>query len=165
VPRVESPNVNVAPKIGEKEGEVDTSYNERNRQQTTRLEALRRLSDDDLSRPIGNHWTVGVALAHMTYWDARALGTVEAWRRYGVPLIGWTDEWGAVNNARLPIWRETPPRQALEEAITTAVALDGVIADLNPDEAEEVARVRYRILERALHRAEHLDEIEQALRS
>ena len=143
---------------------MDTSYNERNRVQTQRLKRLRRLSDEDLRRPIGEHWTVAVALAHIQHWDGRAVGALEAWRRHGLPLILWTDREGTVvNDVRLPVWREHPPREALEQAIRTAEVLDRIVADLSPAETEAVAAQRYRVLDRSLHRSEHLEELDRVL--
>jgi hypothetical protein len=142
---------------------VDASYNERNRVQTERLKALRRLSDEELGRAVGAHWTVGVALAHIQYWDGRAVGALEAWRRHGILLTLWIDSEAVVNDLRLPFWLAQVPRTALEQAITTAEVLDRIVADLSPDEAEAVATQRYRVVDRSLHRSQHLDEIERAL--
>ena len=102
---------------------MDTGYNERNREQTRRLKALRRLCDEDLRRPVGEHWTVGIALAHIQYWDGRAVGALEAWRRHNLPLTLWTNGEGVVNDVRLPVWREMAPDEALEQAIVTAEVL------------------------------------------
>jgi hypothetical protein len=142
---------------------MDASYNERNRVQTQRLKGLRRLSDEELRRPVGQHWTVAIALAHMQYWDGRAVGAIEAWRRHGLPLTLWTNDEAVVNDMRLPLWRGLAPREALEQAIETAEVLDRVVQDLSPAEAEAVAAERYRVLDRSLHRSEHLDEIDGAL--
>lgn len=138
-------------------------YNALNRQQTERLKSLRRLSDADLARPVGEHWTVGVALAHLAYFDKRALGALEAWRRHGVRLELWVDAEAAVNDIRLPIWREVPPRAALEDAIRAAEALDALLASLTPEEVEAVRAERWAVLFRCRHRDAHLTEIEQAL--
>jgi hypothetical protein len=143
---------------------MDTSYNQRNHEQTERLKALSRLSDDELGRPIGEHWTVGIALAHLAYYDGRVLGTLEASLRHGVPRLWWgAAETRAVNDARLEIWRTVAPREALDQAIRTADALDRLIASLPAELARTVAEERSQALDRSVHRAEHLDEIEQAL--
>ena len=142
---------------------MDKGYNERNRVQSRRLRELRGLSDEDLLRPVGEHWTVGIALAHIQYWDGRAVGAIEAWRRHGLPLTLWTEGEGVINDVRLPVWREVPPQEALEQAIRTAEALDRIVEDLSPEEAVAVAAQRYRVLDRSMHRAEHLDDIEAAL--
>ena len=63
----------------------------------------------------------------------------------------------------LPVWGECAPREALEQAIRTAEVLDRIVEDLSPEEAEVVSAQRYRVLDRSMHRSEHLDEIESAL--
>ena len=142
---------------------MDTGYNERNRMQTQRLKDLRRLSDEDLRLPVGEHWTVAIALAHIQYWDGRAVGALEAWRRHGIPLTLWTNGEGVINDVLLPVWGGLPPREALEQAIKTAEVLDDIVEDLRPEEAEAVAAQRYRVLDRSMHRGEHLDEVDAAL--
>ena len=142
---------------------MDTGYNERNRAQTRRLKELRRLSDEDLRRPVGDHWTVAIALAHIQYWDGRAVGALEAWRRHGLPLTLWINGEGVVNDVRLPVWRDLEPREALEQAIETAEVLDRIVEKLSSTEARVVSAQRYRVLDRSLHRSEHLDEIDRAL--
>ena len=142
---------------------MDTGYNERNRQQTLRLKELRRLSDEELSCPVGQHWTVSVALAHIQYWDSRAVGALEGWRRHNLPLTLWISGEDVVNDVRLPVWRGMAPREALQQAIETANVLDRIVESLSPAEARVVSAQRYRVLDRSLHRSEHLDEIDAAL--
>ena len=124
---------------------MDTGYNERNREQTRRLKALRRLCDEDLRRPDGEHWTVGIAQAHIQYWDGRAVGALEAWRRHNLPLTLWTNGERVVNDVRLPVWREMAPDEALEQAIVTADVLDRIVENLSSTEAEVVSAQRYRV--------------------
>lgn len=144
---------------------MDTSYNQRNREQSERLRTLTRLSDAELARPMGEHWTVGVALAHLAYYDARVLATLEASRRHGIPRYWWVGgEALAVNDARLDGWCALPPREALEQAIQIAEALDPFIAALPDDFAATILDERPSALDRSRHRAEHLDEIDAALR-
>ena len=68
-----------------------------------------------------------------------------------------------MNDVLLPVWGECAPREALEQAIRTAEVLDLIVEDLSPEEAEVVSAQRYRVLDRSMHRSEHLDEIESAL--
>jgi hypothetical protein len=143
---------------------VDTSYNERNREQSERLKALDRLRDEDLARPVGEHWTVAVALAHIAYHDERVLGTLESSLRHGIPPAWWArDEVLAINDALLPLWRAMPPRAALRRAVHIAEALDRVIRELPADVAAALATERPTALDRSLHRGEHLDEVGRAL--
>lgn len=143
---------------------MDMSYNQRNREQTERLKTLGRLSDAELARPMGEHWTVAVALAHLAYYDARVLGTLDASLRHGIPRYWWNGpEALAVNDARLDGWRALSPRETLDQAIQIAEAIDRFIAALPEDFAETILDERPSALDRSRHRAEHLDEVDAAL--
>jgi hypothetical protein len=147
---------------------MDTSYNERNREQLERLRSLmERLSDDDLARPLGDGaWTVGATLAHMAYYDTRVAANLEVSLRHGLPRYWWEgEETTGVNRARTPGWYAMPGREAAQRALAAAEAVDTLVASLPPEFAAEVMRERPGALERAWHRIEHLDEIEQGLRA
>jgi hypothetical protein len=129
------------------------------------LERLRslvgNLSDDDLSRDIGDGWTVAAALAHVAFWDRRALVLLERWERDGVsPSEADAD---AINDAMLPQWRAIPPRWAAEDALSVAEAVDRKVAALSAEEAQQVRGARSILLERSDHRMEHVAELEQLL--
>jgi hypothetical protein len=144
---------------------IDPAYDSKNRAQTERLKRMRSWTVEQLRLPVTDQWTVAVMLAHVQYLDGRALGAIETWRRHGIPMNFWTDEEAfATNDLRTPLWRETEPRTALEQAITTAEKLDDLLADLTPAEQAAVAQERLRILHRFLHRGDHLDDIERAAR-
>jgi hypothetical protein len=144
---------------------LDTSYVERNRQQLERMKALvNRLSDEELRQPVGEHWTVASTLAHMAYWDTRGIGALEATLRHGLRVVFWDVTDGLpVNDALTPKWLAIPPREAAEWAVAAATALAGLVEHLPDDLRPAVARERYRVLERALHWSDHLDEIDRAL--
>jgi hypothetical protein len=45
-----------------------------NAKERERLRSLvERLTDKELSLPLGNGWTIAVALAHLSFWDQRIL--------------------------------------------------------------------------------------------
>ena len=50
--------------------------------------ALRKLveglSDDDLRTPMEAGWTVAAVLAHLAFWDQRAITLIEKWKQEGV---------------------------------------------------------------------------------
>jgi|DewCreStandDraft_5_1066085.scaffolds.fasta_scaffold00008_433 hypothetical protein len=126
-----------------------------------RLRALADVSDEALCHPVDGEWTVAAKLAHLAFWEARQVGVLEAWRRHGLVPAWWTaEEAHAVNAARLPSWLALPPRVALAQALAAADALDQVMAELP---GELLAQLPWRRQEPALHRGEHLDEIERAL--
>lgn len=129
------------------------------------LERLRtlvaRLSDDDLGRDIEDGWTVAAALAHVAFWDRRALVLLERWERAGVsPSEADAD---AINDAMLPQWRAIPPRVAAEDALAIAEAVDRQVAALSAEQARQVRDARSILLERSDHRLEHVEELERLL--
>ena len=143
---------------------MDPSVNSRNGEQTERLRALQGWSDEALARRVGEHWTVGVALAHIAYWDGRTLAVLELAARHDLPRAWWTPaEAGAVNDARLPIWLAISPREALRQAIQTAEILDRVISELPAPIVEAVMVERARSFDRHRHRRDHLDEVDRAV--
>ena len=70
-----------------------------------------------------------------------------------------------VNDVSLPLWAAIPPRTAARLAIETAEALDRRLEDYPPTLLEEIHAYNKRWVVRALHRGEHLDEVDAALKS
>lgn len=142
---------------------ADRSYVSRNREARERLQAVvRRLSDEDLRRPLGEGWTVAASLAHVAFWDRRAVVLVERFEKGGVrPSPVDVD---VINDAALAQARLIPPRLAADEAVTAAKALDERLEALSDDLlAANLANGGPLRLDRASHRNDHLDEIERAL--
>jgi len=151
-------------KLGDQFMTLDRSFVEQNRAQTTRMRDLaERLSDDDLKHPVGEHWTVAVALVHIAFWDRRVLAVLditEKERRVSAPPIDIV-----VNDISLPLWLAIPPRQAARIAVGVAEELDRRLESFPPELLEQVAAFNQRFVMRSLHRAEHLDEVERALKA
>jgi hypothetical protein len=63
---------------------IDRSFVELNRAETARIRDLAaRLSDDDMQRLVGEHWTVAVTLVHLAFWDGRVLAALDLAEREG----------------------------------------------------------------------------------
>ena len=145
---------------------VDRSHQKDNDSERARLEALvGRLSDADLQRPMPEGWTVASVLAHLAYWDQRALLLLDRWQRAGV-APGTFDEsevdW--INDAAKPMFLALPPRRAADLAVAIAEATDRKVASLSDDLVRRNAALKLPIaLSRAHHRRTHLDEIERTL--
>jgi len=141
---------------------VDRSFVGGNSRQRERLKVLvSRLSDADLRRPLGEGWTVSTALAHMAFWDRRALGMLERWEHGEAPSPA--DPVG-LNAALLPEWLALPPHEAARLVVEAAEAVDRKADALSAELVEKiVATGELWRLARALHRREHLDQIERAL--
>ena len=148
---------------------VDRSLIEQNERERERLRSLvSRLSDEELSGSVNEHWTVAGVLGHIAFWDGRAL--VLAGKLVdGVPFTASDEEpedvdW--INDASRPLIHAIPPRQLADLALRVAEETDAAVAALPP----ELAARTYPTdpssplnAVRAHHRAQHLDEIEAAL--
>jgi hypothetical protein len=138
-------------------------------QERTERERLRRLverlSDGQLATPLGGDWTVAVALAHVAFWDRRVVAQLDNWQRQGRGP-GPRDQFDSevINEASLAQWRALPPRAAANEALAAAEAADQAVGRADPSVIEQIiAQDGPFTLPRAIHRAEHLDQIERAV--
>ena len=144
----------------------DRSYVELNARELTRLRGLvERLSDEELLKPVNEFWTVAGVLAHIAFWDARALvlaGKIER----GIPFTASDiepDDVTWINDSARRLIEAIPPREAARLALDVAEEIDARVAALDPasvwpNDPQSLLNAR-----RAEHRAEHLDEIEPAL--
>jgi hypothetical protein len=140
----------------------DQSFVERNRASTDRIRALAaRLTDAEMQQPVGEHWTVAIALAHLAFWDRRVMYVLDRTEREGALFIPEIDIF--VNDLSLPLWAAIPPREAARIAIEAAEALDRRLEAFPPALLDQLLAYNQRWVVRALHRGEHLDEVDAAL--
>ena len=141
---------------------LDPAFIELNQASTDRMRALvERLSDAQLQHPVGGHWTVSIALAHIAFWERRALQALDLTERDGA--VNWPALDIFVNDLSLPLWATIPPRAAATIALDSAAALDARLAAFPPALLEQLYAISPRLITRAFHRNEHLDEIDEAL--
>ena len=142
---------------------LDRSFVERNRASTERIRALAAsLTDEQMQHPVGEHWTVAIALAHLAFWDRRVMYVLDITERDGKLFIPEIDIF--VNDLSLPLWAAIPPREAARIAIETSEELDRRLEDYPPALLEEIHSYNQRWVVRALHRGEHLNEVDAALK-
>jgi hypothetical protein len=143
----------------------DFDHVARNSASRERLAALiARLGDRTVVLPDG--WTAAAVLAHLAFWDRFAAARMDRYLRDRQPIALLNDAITEfVNAAGLPQWTATPLGIAAADATGAAAAADRQIERLS---AESLAAVRDlgrpRLLDRSLHRDEHLDEIDRALK-
>ena len=143
---------------------LDSSFIDRNRASTRRIHDLvARLSDDAMQHRVGEHWTVAIALAHLAFWDRRVIYVLDMTERDGKVFVPNIDVF--VNDLSLPLWAAIPPRDAARIAIETAETLDKRLETYSPALLEEIYTYNKRWVDRGLHRNEHLDEVDAALKS
>jgi hypothetical protein len=141
----------------------DRSFIASNAESRGRLKELTgRLSAADLGREVGDGWTIATVLAHLAFWDRRALGTLRKWQRTGTQPPGADPE--VLNEALAAEWELLPPRETARLAIEAAERLDAAIEAAGPDLVAAIqASGNTRQLSRIGHRTEHVEQIERAL--
>jgi hypothetical protein len=142
---------------------LDRSFVELNHASTNRMRALAaRLTDEELQHPVGQHWTVAIVFAHLAWWDRRVMYVLDMTEKDGKLFVPEIDI--VVNDLSLPLWAAIPPRKAAQIAIETAETLDKRLEEYSPALLEEIYTYNKRWVVRALHRGEHLDEADAALK-
>ena len=142
---------------------MDRPFVSENANERERLQLLvERLTDEELMFPIGNGWTIAVALAHLAFWDQRALFVIRKWKKDGVEPSAI--DFDAINDALLSICLAVPPRKAANLAISSAEAIDRELEEASTELIHEIVGLGEKFwLCRSIHRKEHLDEIEEFL--
>lgn len=122
------------------------------------------LDDAMLALPIGHDWTVGVTLAHLAFWDRLWLSKFDEAERTGVfspPNLGASVN--TMNDGMLIWWQNIAPAQVKYDVVAAAEAIDQKAATLPDWLVKAILAARPRTLIRAVHRKEHLAEIERAV--
>ena len=146
---------------------TDGDHVERNRHERERLRGLvARLTDDDLRRQVTDRWTVADILGHVAFWDAWALSLAEKLEA-AVPFVPGDegpDDVDPINAGARALLGCLPPRQVAELAVRLAEETDRRVARLDAQSTWPQDPLSPLNPLRASHRAEHLDQIEAALR-
>ena len=142
------------------------TFVEENARERERMRALvERLGEGELASPVNEHWTAAGVLGHIAFWDGRVLALAGKLER-GEPFTPSDEEpedvdW--INDATRPLIHAVPPREMARLALQLAEETDRKVASIDPtrmypgDPKSPVNAVR------AIHRGEHLDQIEAAL--
>lgn len=143
------------------------SFVQENDASRRKLETLvHSLSDQDLALRTSYDWTVAALLAHLAFWDQRMVEILARWKEKGLDPSLIDSE--AVNGALKPICHALEPRAAVELCLACAQAVDSELAALTPDLVEQIedhleaTSTQFR-MNRALHRSDHLKDIELLL--
>ena len=143
---------------------LDKSYIELNRASRERMRSLAEsLTDEQMQTKVGEHWTVAIVYAHIAFWERRVLYVLDVTEKEGKVFAPEIDIF--VNDLSLPLWAVVPAREAVRIALENAEAVDKRLEAYPPALLEEIHNHTKRWVFRALHRNEHLDEAEAALKS
>lgn len=142
---------------------IDRTFVELNRESRERIRSTAAaLSNSDWRSPVGEHWTPAIAMAHLAFWDRRVLCVLDMTEREGKLFIPPIDI--LVNDLSLPLWAAIPPHAAAAIAAETAGVLDERLERYPEDLLEQVFAYNKRWVVRALHRNQHLDDVDVALK-
>ena len=145
---------------------MDRPYVAENTKERERLSALvRRLTDEELSLPLGDDWTIAVALAHLSFWDQRSLILVRKWKKSGIVEPSPIDI-DVTNDSLLSIWLAVPPRAAANLAVSSAEEIDRELEEASADLISKIDSLGEKFrLYRSIHRKLHVDQIVKLLNS
>lgn len=126
------------------------------------LSLVNSLRQDQFIHPLDAGWTVAGVLAHLAFWDQRALTLLQKWQREGVgPSPVDVD---VINEVTRPLCIALESRTAAQVAVSTAEAIDQAIDYLAPEFIAKVESDGKTVrLDRSLHRREHIAQIKKAL--
>jgi DinB superfamily len=146
---------------------LDRSFTADNDAQRERLRKLIATSGEEaLSTPMPAGWTVAAVLAHIGFWDARALYLMDKWSKGVLPSSADYEpediDWA--NDASKPLCLALPPSEAAGLALRLAEETDRRVMALSNEMLQAIfdAGTPFN-LSRAEHRREHLDDIETVL--
>lgn len=143
---------------------IDKSYIELNRASRERMQRLvDSLTDEQMQTKVGEHWTVSIVYAHIAWWERRVMYVLDMTEKEGKLFIPQIDIF--VNDLSLPLWAAVPAREAVRIAMENAEAVDKRLENYPQAFLEELFNYNKRWVIRALHRNEHLDEADAALKS
>jgi len=142
---------------------MDRPFIAENAKERERLRSLiGRLTDEELSLPLENGWTVAVALAHLAFWDQRSLVLMRKWKLGGVELSPIDID--VTNDSLLPLCLAIPPRAAANLAVSSAEAIDRELEEAPSELITTIEGLGEKLrLYRSNHRKQHVDQIEGLL--
>lgn len=96
---------------------------------------MARLGAADLARDLGGGWTVGFALAHVAFWEARQEVAIRAW----LDGAEFPDEDPTVNPSLEAMSAALNPGVVAASVEATCRRLDETVEGLTPQERQELA--------------------------
>jgi hypothetical protein len=143
--------------------DLQTILQENNKQSQRLITLAKNLNQEKSNRRLPNGWTIAVALVHLAFWDQRQVTLLRRYLKDGVKPTS-LDAF-AVNEPLAIVARFIAPADAVKLALEAAEAIDLELEKLTPLQFAELMGLGLeRNLRRSLHRKDHLDKIEKALK-
>jgi DinB superfamily len=137
--------------------------NQENAASRQKLAALAgHLSDKDLALVTSYGWSVAALFAHMTWWDQRVLVLLRRWKEHGLDESPVDSQ--LINDALKPLCHAIEPRTAISLCLASAEETDAEIAATPRALIEQIeAGPTHFRFNRALHRYDHINDIEELI--
>ena len=120
------------------------------------------LSPTQLNQEMPAGWNVLAVLAHLAFWDQRAITLLEKWQREGI--CASPNDTDVINETSRPFLRTLNPEQGKNLVLATALEIDDLIDSLPETFFSDVLENGTTVhLNRAEHRRMHIEEIKHAL--
>ena len=129
------------------------------------ISLVERLTDEELSLPLGDDWTIAIALAHLAFWDQRSLYLIKKWKKSGSVEFSPIDT-EVTNDSLLFLWRALEPRVAANLAVSSAEEVDRELENTSLDLILKIEGIgeKNRVY-RSVHRKMHIDQVEELLKN
>jgi DinB superfamily len=143
---------------------MNRSFVEENARERERLRfVVANLTDEQLNYPLGNDWTIAVALAHLAFWDQRSLVLIRKWKNTGVVSPSPIDI-EVTNDSLQSLWRLLPPRKAANLSVLCAESIDRELEEISGEMIVQIESLEGKSrVYRSIHRKMHLDQIEELI--
>jgi uncharacterized damage-inducible protein DinB len=149
----------------------DAGFRVRNDEMRARLAVLAAsLTPADLSRPVGDGgWSVGVVLGHMAFWDRFLAARWRSALASGAtqPVSVSHEMADLLNDGLVSSWTAlaaADPRAVAAEVVAAADEVDSIVSSLPASvRVGVILAERPALLDRSLHRTEHLADLDLAL--
>lgn len=139
------------------------SYSKENHSSRNELaNFIQQLTEKQLAHEMPAGWNVLAVLAHVAFWDQRALTLIKKWQSEGItPSLIDTD---VINEVTRPIFLTLDAAKGKQMVINAAEEIDKTIESLSPQFINEIEEKGKNVhLNRAKHRLMHIAEIKSAL--
>src|SRR5947207_13329528 len=85
------------------------------------------MGDEELMRPMPAGWTLAALLAHIAFWDARAMYWMNKWGPDGEPTVYEPEDTDAANESTKPLCLALQPGDAAQLALRLAAESDAMV--------------------------------------
>ncbi|MPM58569.1 hypothetical protein SDC9_105400 [bioreactor metagenome] len=142
--------------------DLSTISKENNTSRNELINFVNSLSQAQLYQELPAGWNVLAVLAHLAFWDQRAITLLNKWQKEGISAS--PNDTDVVNETTRSFFRVLDPERGKQLVLATAQEIDQKIESMPVAFYNDVIVKGTTVhLNRAEHRRMHIEEIKQAL--